>query len=319
MRLSLPSRSHSQTLTIHIRGSLNLNKRCSPGICWRQSVPLGTFWDICIWPLGASPAGRRDLIAPAVPSASFGGASELRPHLVFDFVGIRQRFVGVLVGMQRRHKLVVVDVAVSVPVEYVRHGAHLQTAGGEFWGGRVGVRSESRLADPRCSAPSGSEGLTGGQDAFDELLPGHLSVLVLVNAAEEVHDARLLMVHPAHVTLPPHVKVKVGELLQLRTMINVNVYGTKGTESSIGSVSEPDQPSRMLHWLVSGLPVVPPTSKCRYGARGFSHQAPYQQRVEQQTPSWCSRADLKPCFLPKPVAGTVQALLGEIFAVGGGD
>lgn len=91
------------------------------------------------------------------------------------------------------------------------------------------MRSETRLADPRCSGPSGSEGLTGGQDAFDELLPGHLSVLVLVNAAEEVHDARLLVVHPAHVTLPPHVEVKVGELLQLRMMMmsGVNVYVTK--------------------------------------------------------------------------------------------
>lgn len=58
-----------------------------------------------------------------------------RPCLVFDFVSVRQWFVRVLVGMERRHKLVVVDVAVAVPVEYVRHGAHLQTAGGELCGG----------------------------------------------------------------------------------------------------------------------------------------------------------------------------------------
>lgn len=73
--------------------------------------------------------------------------------------------------------------------------------------------------------------LTGGQDAFDELLPGHLPVLVLVNAAEEVHHARLLVVHPAHVTLPPHVEVKVGELLQLRIRMKVNMDVLKGAET----------------------------------------------------------------------------------------
>ena len=60
------------------------------------------------------------------------------------------------------------------------------------------------------------DGRTGGQDAVDELLPRDLSVLVLVDASEEVHDAGLLVVHPAHVLLPPHVKVKVGKLLQLQ-------------------------------------------------------------------------------------------------------
>lgn len=132
---------HSRTPTIRARISLNLNKRCSPGICWRQSAPLGIFWDICIWPLGASPAGEtRPYQTCGFPSASIWRLrSSASSHLVFDFVGVRQRLVGVLVGMQRRHKLVVVDVAVSVPVEYVRHGAHLQTAGGEFCGGRGGV------------------------------------------------------------------------------------------------------------------------------------------------------------------------------------
>lgn len=61
-----------------------------------------------------------------------------------------------------------------------------------------------------------SKSRTRGQDAVDELLPCDLSVLVLVDAPEEIHDAGLLVVHPAHVLLPPHVKVKVGELFELR-------------------------------------------------------------------------------------------------------
>lgn len=57
---------------------------------------------------------------------------------------------------------------------------------------------------------------TRGQDAVDELLPCDLSILVFVDASEEIHDAGLLVVHPAHVLLPPHVKVKVGKLLELK-------------------------------------------------------------------------------------------------------
>lgn len=57
--------------------------------------------------------------------------------------------------------------------------------------------------------------LTGRQDPVNELLPGDFPVLVFVDSPEEVHDPRLLVVHPAHVLLPPHVKVKIGKLLQL--------------------------------------------------------------------------------------------------------
>lgn len=57
--------------------------------------------------------------------------------------------------------------------------------------------------------------LTGRQNAFYKLLSGHFAILIFVNAAEEVHDTRLFMVHPAHVALPPHIKVKVGKFLQL--------------------------------------------------------------------------------------------------------
>lgn len=57
--------------------------------------------------------------------------------------------------------------------------------------------------------------LTGGENAFYKLLSGHLSILIFVNAAEKVHDARLLVVHPTHVTLPPNIKVEIGEFFQL--------------------------------------------------------------------------------------------------------
>lgn len=99
------------------------------------------------------------------------------------------------------------------------------------------------LPDPGHPGLSTSETLTGGQDAFDELLPGHLSVLVLVDAAEEVHDARLLVVHPAHITLPPHVEVKVGELLQLWIMINVSMDVLRSPEAWVGSASAVPPPA----------------------------------------------------------------------------
>lgn len=57
--------------------------------------------------------------------------------------------------------------------------------------------------------------LTGRQDPINELLPGDFPILVFVDSPEKVHDARLLVVHPAHVLFPPHVKVKVGKLFQL--------------------------------------------------------------------------------------------------------
>lgn len=62
--------------------------------------------------------------------------------------------------------------------------------------------------------------LTGRQNAFYKLLSGHFAILIFVNAAEEVHDTRLFMVHPAHVALPPHIKVKVGKFLQLSRKYN---------------------------------------------------------------------------------------------------
>lgn len=74
---------------------------------------------------------------------------------------------------------------------------------------RQGCRSSKAVSQ------AGFQGLTGSQDAINELLPGDLPVLVLVDAPEEIHDPGFLVVHPAHVFLPPDVKVKVGKLLQL--------------------------------------------------------------------------------------------------------
>lgn len=68
--------------------------------------------------------------------------------------------------------------------------------------------------------------LTRCQDAVDELLPSDLSILVLVNAPEEVHDARLLVVHPAHVLFPPYVKVEVGKLLKLKIQSSLLSFQT---------------------------------------------------------------------------------------------
>lgn len=57
--------------------------------------------------------------------------------------------------------------------------------------------------------------LTGGQNALYKLLTRHFAILIFVNTPEEVHDPRLLMVHPAHVAFSPHIEVKVGKFLQL--------------------------------------------------------------------------------------------------------
>lgn len=60
--------------------------------------------------------------------------------------------------------------------------------------------------------------LTWRKNAFNELLSGDLAILVLVDAAEEIHDSWLLVVHPPHITLPPDIKVEVGKLFQLKKL-----------------------------------------------------------------------------------------------------
>jgi len=47
------------------------------------------------------------------------------------------------------------------------------------------------------------------QDAVDEFLACNLAIVVAVLFAEEIHDTRLVVVHPAHVAMSPFVKVKV--------------------------------------------------------------------------------------------------------------
>ena len=56
-----------------------------------------------------------------------------------------------------------------------------------------------------------------------ELLPGDFSVVVTVLSAEEVHDARLVVVHPLHVAFAPVIKVKVLHALHL-SGINEGIY-----------------------------------------------------------------------------------------------
>lgn len=80
---------------------------------------------------------------------------------------------------------------------------------------------------------------TRGQDAVDELLPRDLAVLVLVDASEEVHDPGLLVVHPAHVLLPPHVKVKVGKLLELKGHADTQRMRRPRAQTHTDSAEEP--------------------------------------------------------------------------------
>ena len=58
--------------------------------------------------------------------------------------------------------------------------------------------------------------LTGRHDAVNELLPGDLAIVVSVLASEEIHDARLVVVHPVHVASAPLVEIKVLHLLKLK-------------------------------------------------------------------------------------------------------
>lgn len=57
--------------------------------------------------------------------------------------------------------------------------------------------------------------LTGGQDTPDEFLLADATILIPVNASEDVQHPRLLLADPLHVTLPPGSKVELGKLLQL--------------------------------------------------------------------------------------------------------
>lgn len=73
--------------------------------------------------------------------------------------------------------------------------------------------------------------LTRRQNAINKLLPRDLSILIFVNASEEVHYTGLLMIHPAHVLFSPYIKIKVGKLFELkreRQLVRPNsIYGKK--------------------------------------------------------------------------------------------
>lgn len=67
-------------------------------------------------------------------------------HLVLDLVRVCGGPVGVLVGVQRRHKLVVVDVTIAVTVENVGHSGHLQLTGGELCAGNTCLVRKAKLS-----------------------------------------------------------------------------------------------------------------------------------------------------------------------------
>lgn len=59
------------------------------------------------------------------------------PYLFVDLICIQSFPVGISARVERAHKLVVVDEAVAVHVEDVRHCVHLQRVGGKFYSGEV--------------------------------------------------------------------------------------------------------------------------------------------------------------------------------------
>lgn len=87
--------------------------------------------------------------------------------------------------------------------------------------------------------PGWFQALTGSQDSVDELLPGDLPVLVLVDAPEEIHDPGFLVVHPAHVLLPPDVKIEVCKLLQLEGKPRESQWGKCQRDSTHRATPKP--------------------------------------------------------------------------------
>ena len=94
-----------------------------------------------------------------------GALRHLPLDLVINPLGVGQRPSLLPIRPQGRHKLPPIDHPVPV-VELVRDSVHLQLAGGEL----------------------------GLEDAVDELVPGAVAVPVLVQLAEKVLDAGLLVV-----------------------------------------------------------------------------------------------------------------------------
>lgn len=78
---------------------------------------------------------------------------------------------------------------------------------------------------------------TWSQDAIDKFLPSDFAILVFIDASEKVHDTRLLMIHPAHVLLPPHIKVEVGKFFQLQHEDVRDTKKNKSTEVNILDIS----------------------------------------------------------------------------------
>lgn len=97
----------------------------------------------------------KETVAPIVPEVGrahgaaggwWGSGGGEQSYLIFDFVGVRDGLICILIGVKGGYKFIVVDVAVAVPVEDVCDRAHLQTAGGEL----------CRVQDNRYGASRGS-------------------------------------------------------------------------------------------------------------------------------------------------------------------
>ena len=66
-----------------------------------------------------------------------------------------------------------------------------------------------------CSLKVHSISLTWAHDAIDELVSCDFTVAISVLSTEEVHDTRLVMVHPGEVSFTPVVKLEVLHTLKL--------------------------------------------------------------------------------------------------------
>lgn len=60
-------------------------------------------------------------------------------YLLVDLIGVQRSPVGISARVKGAHKLVIVDEAVAVHVEDVRHRVHLEGVGGKFYN-REGVK-----------------------------------------------------------------------------------------------------------------------------------------------------------------------------------
>lgn len=143
--------------------------------------------------------------------------------------------------------------------------------------------------------------LTGSQDAVDEFLPGDFPVLVLVDAPEEIHDPGFLVVHPAHVFLPPDVKIEVCKLLQLQG---------KPRESQWGKCTPRTTPipAWASSWCCPSLPALLGSLVWIYPDNSHSGlpklNSQHRHRAELTASTWVVHPRSWGCSEPRAAAGT---------------